>query len=672
MNRRILIIFMISIVVFTSFTVVWANTENDLTKELTENLIPLKTTLAENGLEDLMPLKEILKDKKIVAMGEATHGTAEFFQMKHRMFEFLVKEMNYRVFGIEANFGSSKIINDYILGEGSVDKCLKALEFWTWDTKEVMDMLIWMKEYNKDAKQNDKIRFYGFDMQSMDKSLIYILDYLYKIGSPSITEYNIRLKSSNDTIIPVNRGKTMEFSKNIDKIHNEIIENKEKYIAKSSIEEYDLVEQNIVVVYQYLDFLKDSSFDNRDYYMAENVNWILDYESKYYGNDKIMLWAHNGHVTNKSTFQTVMGNNLKSYHGDDYYSIGFDFYQGSFIALPSISASLSSGGLAKFHIDSTPDGSFAHEMMRTQQPISFLDFNKVKENIILSDFLSKKIHVNSIGATYWGKQHNIMPYNKIILKDAFDGIIFIKSTTAATRARTESELPDGNKTIVFTYIFNIILVISGFTTIIIATIRMVKRPRYNGEDKYNILNKNNEDSINNKGLKGLIVKINNYFNSISTIKYSAFIVSSTMVLGLISIKLNSLDSYSYQMVLYNSTIIITRTLLFFTIIGLAQIYLTFILPFIIVKSLFGSKSTNLNLIIITAIIGAIINTLGYRYSGIGLYSLNIFMNFILGALNCYSYDLFYYRGEKPIVNFIIIMFFYNILMILFAFVTTLR
>ena len=81
---------------------------------LKDKLIPLKTTKAVNDYEDLDKLQVILKDKKIIAMGEATHGTKEFFQMKHRMFEFLVEKMGYRLFAIEGNFGDAQVVNDYI------------------------------------------------------------------------------------------------------------------------------------------------------------------------------------------------------------------------------------------------------------------------------------------------------------------------------------------------------------------------------------------------------------------------------------------------------------------------------------------------------------------------------------------------------------------------------
>jgi hypothetical protein len=69
-----------------------------------QNALPLKSVKAESGLEDLSPLKNVLKDVQIVGLGEATHGTKEFFQMKHRMLEFLVKEMGFTVLALEFNY----------------------------------------------------------------------------------------------------------------------------------------------------------------------------------------------------------------------------------------------------------------------------------------------------------------------------------------------------------------------------------------------------------------------------------------------------------------------------------------------------------------------------------------------------------------------------------------
>jgi erythromycin esterase len=71
--------------------------------------------------EQLQPLKALFSSKSIIGMGEATHGTREFFEIKGGMFQWLVNECNYRVFGIEATYGGCCYINDFVQsGEGTL------------------------------------------------------------------------------------------------------------------------------------------------------------------------------------------------------------------------------------------------------------------------------------------------------------------------------------------------------------------------------------------------------------------------------------------------------------------------------------------------------------------------------------------------------------------------
>ena len=79
------------------------------------NAIPLKTVEAGQGFDDMMPLKRVIGDARIVGLGEATHGTREFFQLKHRMVEFLATQMGFSIFTIEANMPEAYKLNDYVL-----------------------------------------------------------------------------------------------------------------------------------------------------------------------------------------------------------------------------------------------------------------------------------------------------------------------------------------------------------------------------------------------------------------------------------------------------------------------------------------------------------------------------------------------------------------------------
>src|SRR6185369_11199713 len=111
---------------------------------LKQNAIKISTVEAGSGFDDLQPLKPIFKDVRFVGLGEATHGTREFFQFKHRLLEFLVEELGFRVFAIEASYTGCESINDYVTGKS--DDGAKALDsqgFWTWNTEEVRAMMDW-------------------------------------------------------------------------------------------------------------------------------------------------------------------------------------------------------------------------------------------------------------------------------------------------------------------------------------------------------------------------------------------------------------------------------------------------------------------------------------------------------------------------------------------------
>ncbi len=135
-----------------------------LLQALADNTFPIATVQPNDDFQDLQFLKPILADKRIVALGEATHGTREFFLMKHRLLRFLVREMGFRLFAIEAGVASSRAINDYVLhGTGSGRQALMGLEYWTWKTEEVLNLIEWMRTYNADPATTHKVQFLGID-----------------------------------------------------------------------------------------------------------------------------------------------------------------------------------------------------------------------------------------------------------------------------------------------------------------------------------------------------------------------------------------------------------------------------------------------------------------------------------------------------------------------------
>jgi erythromycin esterase-like protein len=80
-----------------------------------DNAVKLQTVEANHGFADMKPIAKIAGNARIVSLGEAAHGTREFFRLKHRMLEFLATEMGFNIFSIEANMPEAYRLNDFVL-----------------------------------------------------------------------------------------------------------------------------------------------------------------------------------------------------------------------------------------------------------------------------------------------------------------------------------------------------------------------------------------------------------------------------------------------------------------------------------------------------------------------------------------------------------------------------
>lgn len=158
-----------------------AKNDKEMISWIQKNAIPIKYVEAGNSFEDLQPLKGVLKEVKVVGLGEATHGTREFFQFKHRMLEFLVKEMNFNGFALEASYSACQPINDYVLyGKGDLATVLTGQGYSPWDNEDFSEMIDWIRTYNQGVAPEKKVIFYGLDVPYHDLARKKVLAYLQK------------------------------------------------------------------------------------------------------------------------------------------------------------------------------------------------------------------------------------------------------------------------------------------------------------------------------------------------------------------------------------------------------------------------------------------------------------------------------------------------------------
>src|SRR5262249_5029871 len=148
---------------------------------LKANALPLASAEPGTSFEDLEPLRPLIGDARIVSLGEATHGTREFFQLKHRMIEYCVSQLGFTMIGFEAEHGATLAVNDYVLdGKGNAFDVVGGMGFWTWDTEEVVTLVEWVRGWN--LANERKVKFYGFDMQASPASGMHLLSYLEQVA----------------------------------------------------------------------------------------------------------------------------------------------------------------------------------------------------------------------------------------------------------------------------------------------------------------------------------------------------------------------------------------------------------------------------------------------------------------------------------------------------------
>jgi len=297
---------------------------------------PLTTVDAGHGHKDLAPLTPIIKNARIIALGEATHGTAEFFKMKHRLLEYLVEQHGVRTFAIEANLPETRRVNDYILhGKGDPKAAIGAMYVWTWHTEEVLAMVEWMRRWNQVPKRRQKLRFHGFDAQFSHVAWPELLAYLERADPglrttipPALDIFNKgNVRAAWPSLSAADRTAVRA---TIERILAHLDEQRATLILKTSEPAWRLAREDAAVCLAVARFAgaadETSAFDARDHGMADNVDWLLDPDNP----EKIVLWAHNHHVARSLRSHATMGKLLAERHGPAYVNIGFGWSEGAF------------------------------------------------------------------------------------------------------------------------------------------------------------------------------------------------------------------------------------------------------------------------------------------------------------------------------------------------------
>ena len=389
---------------------------------LRRSAVPFATAEPRTGLEDLQPLRTMVGNARVVSLGEATHGTHEFFAMKHRILEFLVEEMGFTVFAIEANLPEADVVDDYVQrGEGDAATALSGMYFWTWNTDEVLDLIEWMRQYNLRRGDRPAVSFRGFDAQFANVAVPRVRDYVARVNATRAAEvrelYRCIDGLTRSTYHLLNLTQQKACRESIGRAHALLEQNRSQYTAASSLEEYERHLRYARVIVQAEAIWTDVS-GPRDAFMAENTIWLTD---TVHAGEKVVLWAHNFHVAAHDS--VAMGYPLRQHYGSAMVVVGFAFDRGTFNAVSPQS------GLGPQTIGSPQFGGYEQFFATAGHPRFLLDLRRPPP--VAAQFLAQPKSIWSIGAGFNELQQPRFYRSTLSLDAAFDLIVYFETTTAS-------------------------------------------------------------------------------------------------------------------------------------------------------------------------------------------------------------------------------------------------
>lgn len=310
-----------------------AQKQESTTQWLEHNTIDLQP----NNAYDFSKLNSILKDKRIVAIGESTHGLGKFYEIKSALVMYLHKELGFDIIAMEGGLGDINLAYrdiDTIAAKNLRDYTL----FGNFKAKEIDTLFNHIKNTSKSERP---LIYAGYDTQFSSNYFITKMTKLLKPLNKTLADsFPHKIYSFQKAFQASHNNDSINYIKHRDiyintakQISTLITTNKEQLITSKLLndKDYVFIQKTLNMFIQSTDLSYANRFMGyglRDKLMAENLIWLLE---EVYPDKKVIVWAHNGHVEKNFVegYNTkLMGHFLKEKYGENYYTIGLFAYEG--------------------------------------------------------------------------------------------------------------------------------------------------------------------------------------------------------------------------------------------------------------------------------------------------------------------------------------------------------
>ena len=417
--------------------------ENEIIDEIGISSIPFKT-INKFPIEGLL---ERIGDAKVVLLGEASHGTSEFYTMRQEITKALIEKKGFNLVCAEADWSDAEQINNYVRNQYQSQNWMPFARFpeWMWKNKEVLDFVEWLKKYN--TKRNNTIGFYGLDLYGLENSIDLVINYLEDIDPDLATLAKLRYSCimpymSNPTVYGklVKTQKLESCEKAVLKMLFDLLKNKNKLNHSQA---YFYAYQNATVVvdaeryYKAMYYGSAESWNLRDFHMFYTLKSLLSYYGK---ESKAIVWAHNSHIGNALATEMYargeinIGHLCKEHFASKSYHIGFGTYTGTVAAAKNWGETMQ-----VMPINDSIENSYEHLFQKTNVPNFTLPLRAEHSEKKLRKFLNTPRLQRAIGVVYKPKTELMSHYFKAVLPSQYDEYIWFNKTKAITPLATKTE-----------------------------------------------------------------------------------------------------------------------------------------------------------------------------------------------------------------------------------------
>lgn len=313
--------------------------------------------------EDYDPLLNLIGDARFVLLGEASHGTHEFYRERAQITKRLIREKGFNAVAVEADWPDAYRVNRFVRGrdvDGNADAIEALAGFrrfpaWMWRNADVLDFVGWLRAHNDEAGQaRSKVGFYGLDLYSLHASIEAVLAYLDKVDPVAAERARARYACfaiyGEDTQaygFASGLGLGPSCEREVVSQLVDLRRSAAEYALRDgriAEDDYFYAEQNARLVRDAEQYYRTmyrgevSSWNLRDRHMAETLETLTEYLGQPEGGAKLVVWAHNSHLGDARATQMGtrgewnLGQLVRERHGPEAVSIGFTTYDGTVTA----------------------------------------------------------------------------------------------------------------------------------------------------------------------------------------------------------------------------------------------------------------------------------------------------------------------------------------------------